>query len=106
MGWLGRREGSTHAPTPRRRYAHDIIYTHVGDILIAVNPFKEISHLYEYVLSVGRIVSGGVLPYLIPLPILVSGSPAASRMFLPDLDPPNLPHVFRVAQVGDPVSLL
>ena len=25
---------------------NDIIYTHVGDILIALNPFKSIDHLY------------------------------------------------------------
>lgn len=28
------------------RYMYDLIYTHVGDILIAVNPFRNIIGLY------------------------------------------------------------
>ncbi|KAL3917115.1 MAG: hypothetical protein SGPRY_006534, partial [Prymnesium sp.] len=30
----------------RQRYMRDVIYTYVGDILVAVNPFKTIPGLY------------------------------------------------------------
>ena len=45
--------GLTHLHEPsilhalRLRYNHDIIYTNTGPILIAVNPFKSMSHLYN-----------------------------------------------------------
>lgn len=53
------------------RYAHDIIYTAVGDILVALNPFKEIDSLYGEV---------------------------TSRRYYHDVDTCNVPHVFGVAQ--------
>ena len=34
------------------RYLHDLIYTNVGDILIAVNPFRDITNLYGCVPNV------------------------------------------------------
>ena len=35
------------SPPRRKRFAKDIIYTLVGDILLAVNPFKEIDGIYS-----------------------------------------------------------
>lgn len=33
--------------TLKRRYAKDLIYTAIGNVLLSVNPFKEISGLYS-----------------------------------------------------------
>jgi len=33
--------------TLKRRYAKDLIYTHIGNVLLSVNPFKEIRDLYS-----------------------------------------------------------
>ena len=33
--------------TLKRRYARDLIYTHIGNVLLSVNPFKEIAGLYS-----------------------------------------------------------
>lgn len=56
-----------------KRFRRNLIYTHVGDILIAVNPFKELPELY--------------------------GEEAFRRYSL-DSPPSELPHVFRVAQIA------
>ena len=31
----------------KKRYAKDEIYTYIGDVLISVNPFKNISNMYS-----------------------------------------------------------
>ena len=31
----------------RKRYAHDHIYTYVANILVALNPYKPLGHLYD-----------------------------------------------------------
>jgi len=56
-----------------KRYAKDVIYTNIGDILIAINPFKVIPGLY------GEIVS---LHHYHDQPLS------------------NLPHVFRISQAA------
>lgn len=33
--------------TLKRRYAKDLIYTHIGSVLLSVNPFKEVAGLYS-----------------------------------------------------------
>jgi myosin heavy subunit len=63
----------THAAAPQLRYAHDIIYTNVGDILVALNPFKPIYKLYH--------------PYM-------------SQFYYPDKPMYNVPHVFQIAQTA------
>ena len=57
----------------QKRYAQDVIYTNIGDILIAINPFKVIPGLY------GEIVS---LHHYHDQPLS------------------NLPHVFRISQAA------
>lgn len=33
--------------TLKKRYQKDLIYTHIGNVLLSVNPFKEINGLYS-----------------------------------------------------------
>lgn len=33
--------------TLKKRYSKDLIYTHIGNVLLSVNPFKEINGLYS-----------------------------------------------------------
>eukprot|EP00039_Didymoeca_costata_P009140 m.120959 g.120959 ORF g.120959 m.120959 type:complete len:1511 (-) comp14377_c0_seq1:178-4710(-) len=56
-----------------KRYSADLIYTNIGDILVALNPFTLLPGLY--------------------------GSDMQDK-FTADKDVPNLPHVFRIAQVA------
>lgn len=53
------------------RYDQNIIYTNVGDILVALNPFQDLPYLY---------------------------ADDASQLYFHDKEPVAVPHVFAVAQ--------
>ena len=71
------------------RFQAGIVYTHVGDILIAVNPFRELPDYYRSVVQHSR-------PYVITHH---APSDDVSKLFTIDREPPPIPHIYRTSLV-------
>lgn len=73
LATLAQLDSATIVAELRTRYLESIIYTHIGDILVAINPFRMIDNLYGQ---------------------------AAAELFATDSPACNVPHVFKIAQLA------